>query len=364
MRSTEDDIVAVATNNWNCPVILCHPGRPGAWVPGRREKPYASVFDIVFHKDGLYGITERNDLVVMDLNEDDNGIPIVKDVRYVIKHPSDEEEEEMEEYDEDGEVYINYEEEEEYDEDEEVYINNEEEEYDEDAEVPINIYDEEVEYNAASSVDEENEDFEEVFCGNDAFNDDMENHENNLHNCDHKQVPSNKDKGEVDDVTMGIIDKSEDDKRILSRLELKGKRHDGDEKVPDGMELVGFHCDDQGKPGDGTETSRHLFESNGKLLLVKRQQCHPGHSPDYTRQVEVLEADMGAGVWTPISADVSGMFFVSSRCSKHVSASEEARKGFKCHFVDEHDMAVDLKSQRYLPWVGKPTWFFPQKIVV
>ena len=83
-------------------------------MPGRKENPYTYVFDIVFHKDGPYGITECNDLVVMDLNEDENGIPIVKDVRYVIKHPfdDDDDEEVVEEYDEEGEVYINYEEEE------------------------------------------------------------------------------------------------------------------------------------------------------------------------------------------------------------------------------------------------------------
>jgi hypothetical protein len=34
---------------------------------------YASVFDSVFHIGSLYGITERSDLVVMDLGEDDDG---------------------------------------------------------------------------------------------------------------------------------------------------------------------------------------------------------------------------------------------------------------------------------------------------
>jgi hypothetical protein len=50
--------------------------------------PYSSTFDVVFHGRSLYGITGRNDLVVMDLDEDDDddGTPIVADVRYVIQH--------------------------------------------------------------------------------------------------------------------------------------------------------------------------------------------------------------------------------------------------------------------------------------
>ncbi|KQK13048.1 hypothetical protein BRADI_1g07686v3 [Brachypodium distachyon] len=41
MRSAPDDIVAVTTNNWNYPIIVCRPGKPAAWhAQGGDENVY------------------------------------------------------------------------------------------------------------------------------------------------------------------------------------------------------------------------------------------------------------------------------------------------------------------------------------
>ncbi|KAI5012668.1 hypothetical protein ZWY2020_024934 [Hordeum vulgare] len=65
MRSDQDNLVVVTTNNTNCPVILYRPGKPGAWFPQRGEMPYGSIFDVVFHGNHLYGITVQLDLVAL-----------------------------------------------------------------------------------------------------------------------------------------------------------------------------------------------------------------------------------------------------------------------------------------------------------
>ncbi|XP_022683289.1 uncharacterized protein LOC111257627 [Setaria italica] len=82
MRSASpNDLVAVTTNNDNCTIILCRPGK-GSWV-----LPYLGVFDVAFFKDKLYGITRHEDLVAFDLADDDDGSPIVPNFKRVIRHP-------------------------------------------------------------------------------------------------------------------------------------------------------------------------------------------------------------------------------------------------------------------------------------
>ncbi|TVU43825.1 hypothetical protein EJB05_10323, partial [Eragrostis curvula] len=82
MRSSSpDDLVAVITNNWNCNVILCCPGKGKCVVPGIR------VFDVAFLGDRLYGITPEEELVAVDIDEDEDGSPTVTKCRRVIKKP-------------------------------------------------------------------------------------------------------------------------------------------------------------------------------------------------------------------------------------------------------------------------------------
>ncbi|VAI35384.1 unnamed protein product [Triticum turgidum subsp. durum] len=334
MRSPKDDIVVVTTNNCNYPIILCRPGKPGAWWPGRGEMPYASIFDVVFHGDSLCGVTKHNDLVVMDIGEDDDGTPTVKSVKYVIEHPpvdhDDDDDDEADEYESDGQVSSN------------------------DGE-------EESEYNEASSIDEEDEELGEASLANDDSGGDkassrnkLANTDNNFNKDDHQEVLSNEDEEDVDDYDEGlhILDEPEPDNTIQNSLEYQ---------VPDGTEQISYV---PREATDGIVASRHLFESKGKVLMVRRQQYMPVLSRGYNMKVEVLEADVKAGVWILLTAGVSGTFFVSKHYSKHVSTFEDAGMKLNCHFEDEHDVGVDSNSELFTPWEGKPTWFFPQELVV
>ncbi|XBH88681.1 hypothetical protein VPH35_075939 [Triticum aestivum] len=324
--------VAVTTNNCNYPIILCRPGKPGAWWPRRGEMPYASIFDVVFYKDNLCGITKSNDLVVMDIDQDDEGIPFVKDIKYVIMHPSGDDDEADEEE------------------------RDEEDEYKDGGEVSSN---DEVEYNETSSIDEDGEELDDASIVNDDSDDDkvtmnkLANKDNNFNMDDHEEVSSNEGEEDVDD---GDYD---DGSGILGDSFFEGMiPNDSDYMVPDGNEYA------HGEDLDGIVTSRHLFESNGKLLMVRRRQYVPILSRSYNLKVDVLEADVNAGVWIPRIDGVPGAFFMSKHYSIHVPTYKEAGKKFIHHFVDEHNVGVDSRSRRFSLSEGKPMWFSPQEPVV
>jgi hypothetical protein len=86
MRSTPDDIIAVMTNNWNHPIILIRPGK-GVWLPEPQAPPFMYIIDIAFFSDKLYGITQAEDLVSLDIAFDNNGVPHVTGFARLIKHP-------------------------------------------------------------------------------------------------------------------------------------------------------------------------------------------------------------------------------------------------------------------------------------
>jgi hypothetical protein len=75
------------------------------------------------------------------------------------------------------------------------------------------------------------------------------------------------------------------------------EHRNSDKDVPHGIELVGFELDTQ-RANDGIMISPHLFEANGKLLMVKRDQYQYVTSRGYNRKVEIFEADIGASMWT------------------------------------------------------------------
>ncbi|XBJ13068.1 hypothetical protein VPH35_017483 [Triticum aestivum] len=332
MGSTKDDIVAVTTNNCNYPIILCRPGKAGAWWPQRGEMPYASIFDVVFYKDNLCGITKSNDLVVMDIDQDDEGIPFVKDIKYVIMHPSGDDDNDDEEE------------------------RDEEDEYRDDGEVSSN---DEVEYNETSTIDEDGEELDDASIVNDDSDDDkvtmnkLANKDNNFNIDDHEEVSSNEGEEDVDDEDY------DDESGILGDSFFEGMiPNDSDYRVLDGTEYA------HGEDLDGIMTSRHLFESNDKLLMVRRRKYVPFLSRPYNLKVEVLKADANAGVWIPHKDGVPGAFFMSKHYSIHVPTYKEAGKKFIHHFVDEHNVGVDSRSRRFSLREGKPMWFPPQEPVV
>uniref|UniRef100_R7W1H1 KIB1-4 beta-propeller domain-containing protein n=1 Tax=Aegilops tauschii TaxID=37682 RepID=R7W1H1_AEGTA len=74
MRSTPHDVVAIMTNNYNYPIILVRPGK-GMWLPRPRAAPFIYIIDIAFIGDTLYGITNGEDLLCLDI------------AKRVIRHP-------------------------------------------------------------------------------------------------------------------------------------------------------------------------------------------------------------------------------------------------------------------------------------
>uniref|UniRef100_A0A0E0EBL9 Uncharacterized protein n=1 Tax=Oryza meridionalis TaxID=40149 RepID=A0A0E0EBL9_9ORYZ len=74
-----DHLVAVMTNHYNFPLILCQPGK-GTWTPDSCTMPFVRVIDIAFFKDKLYLITTAEDLFAVDLAADKHGKPTVTNV--------------------------------------------------------------------------------------------------------------------------------------------------------------------------------------------------------------------------------------------------------------------------------------------
>jgi hypothetical protein len=290
MRSDQDDIVAVTTNSEMCPIILCRPGKPGAWFPEEEDEAYASI-----HAGNLYGITKSEELVLLGLDEDEDGTPIVTSVGWVIENLPDEDvanEEEAYEYD--GDALS----------DEDTYSNEEEEEA---------YYDE-----APSSLD----------AGDDG----------------HEDVSSNGDEGDTS-YGLNCSNKYEDNGDNFKYCE-------GDALIP-----YPFYKWELGE----YITSRHLIESNGKLIMLRRLGSTQHSSGRHTSDVEVLEADLGAGEWAP--TDVTGTFYVSGCHSKYVPVlSDEDEDKLAWYFADEHNI-MDPQSQTSYGW-SMSTWLFPHELVV
>uniref|UniRef100_R7W2G7 KIB1-4 beta-propeller domain-containing protein n=1 Tax=Aegilops tauschii TaxID=37682 RepID=R7W2G7_AEGTA len=85
MRSNPRDVVAILTNNYNYPIILVRPGK-GVWLPRLRSAPFIYIIDIVFIGDRLYGITQAEDLISLDIAFGVDGMPIITRAKRVIRH--------------------------------------------------------------------------------------------------------------------------------------------------------------------------------------------------------------------------------------------------------------------------------------
>ncbi|KQK14493.2 hypothetical protein BRADI_1g16646v3 [Brachypodium distachyon] len=83
------DLIAVTTNTYEYPLIVCQRGR-GTWLPKIYTLPYYGIIDVAFFGDNkLYVTTLAEDLFVLDLAEDLTGRPTVSNVKRVIGHPMD-----------------------------------------------------------------------------------------------------------------------------------------------------------------------------------------------------------------------------------------------------------------------------------
>ncbi|EAZ03964.1 hypothetical protein OsI_26101 [Oryza sativa Indica Group] len=81
-----DHLVAIMTDHYNFPLILCRPGK-GTWTPDSCTMPFVRVIDIAFFKDKLYLITTAEDLFAVDLAADEHGKPTVTNVERIIRQP-------------------------------------------------------------------------------------------------------------------------------------------------------------------------------------------------------------------------------------------------------------------------------------
>ncbi|PNT64226.1 hypothetical protein BRADI_4g26255v3 [Brachypodium distachyon] len=261
MRSSSpDDLVVLVTTDKcdNYQIILCRPGKPGAWATKPHAMPYAHISDVAFLGDNLYGLTSAKGPVHLGLGpgEDSDNKPIVTNFEHIIKYQHS---------DDDDEVYVNGD-----DRDDEVSINGD---------------------------------------------------------------------GDDDEVSIneGGSDEPED---------------------PDGTV----------EAEDMIVKSRYLVESDGKLLMVKRCQLSSPYLGTHNLEVDVMEADMDAGLWVPATAADARAIFISKQSSKSAPAHEKAQtRGFKCYFDNEHDKFTPCDGTHaslQALFNKKSTWVFPPEVVI
>ncbi|KAL6658712.1 hypothetical protein ACP70R_002752 [Stipagrostis hirtigluma subsp. patula] len=148
--------------------------------------------------------------------------------------------------------------------------------------------------------------------------------------------------------------------------------------LPDGKER--FVEDDKDKDEcqakDIIELSRYLVVSCGELLLVRHYIQTPPFSRPYTRNVELLKADVKAGKWVPVlqgGLPQGQALFLSRSFSKSTPAYEDIKEGF-VYFGLQVDDVFDTRSWTCktfsMPWERTVleghllTWLFPPKLVV
>ncbi|CAL5009420.1 unnamed protein product [Urochloa decumbens] len=258
MRSSSpDDVVAVATNNEGCNIILCRPRIKGWWVV-----PNLRVCDIAFHGGRLYRITPEEALVAFDLSEDEDGMLIVTKLKRVIMQPLAHGEEDpwSSMYDdgdnEDDEDDADEDDDDDNGSDDDEQSGNVEEESDDEAS------------NAQEESDDKNDDDDELSSINEDDDDDSDQDEDEEESSD---------------------DDEASDQEVEYNL-------NGDDRVPDGK-TIGTDDTVPYKPKDYISITRRLVESwEGRdLLMVRHHMQAPPHSSAYTRKVELFKADIEGG---------------------------------------------------------------------
>ncbi|KAK1653717.1 hypothetical protein QYE76_071522 [Lolium multiflorum] len=343
MRSTGDDLVAVMTNMRNYRIILCRPRKSGAWLLKRRVLPYASISDIAFHGDNLYGVTKNAGLIALELAEKKDGRPTVKSAKYVITH---------------------FESDDEWDDTE-----DEEEVSSSEGDVSSSKGDEEVEPRDASGL--ENEDALEYNETSVA-----EDEDNELGSDERSSVQE-----EDTDLESDQMSSSEDENEQLESTETSSDEDsNNNEEVGDNLndvDLDGYCTNpditEENEFMDYTVTRSCLLESGGKLLMVRWQQYMPCLSTRLSRDIrdnykvdddsdlDILEADLHVGSWVP--AATTCMLFVGDHFSTSIFGCKEASEEFICHFVYENDVKTIPKTYEEL-LESQSMWYCPQGIVI
>ncbi|CAO2186582.1 unnamed protein product [Urochloa humidicola] len=349
MRSSSpDDVVAVATNNWDCNVILCRPGK------GRSVVPYLRICDIVFHGGKLYGITPEEELVAIDLSEDEDGRPIVTKYKRVIMQQLADGQEDPWSW-----MYS----------DDDNNDNDEDDDDDDDEDDDNDSDDDEESDNAEEESDDEasNQEEEDSRLNSGDIDDNSDDELSSIDDDD------NSDDDEEDEEDGEESSDDDDDEAPNQEVEYS---LNGDGKVPDGEE-VGTDDTVSYKPKDHTSLTRRLVEScEGRdLLMVRHHMQVPPYTSAYTRKVEVFKADIEGGKWVPVTTDALAQgeaLFLSRPFSKCTRAYGDIEEGF-IYFMDMDDV-FDTRSWTRRPLSLPPrwrredekllTWFFPPELVL
>jgi hypothetical protein len=324
MRSTTDDVIAVTTNNRNCNVILCRPGKGTFVLPNFRVVDAAFVGDTV-----LYGITSGEELLAFHLGEDEDGRPNVTRFERVIVNPKA--------------AYY------------EKYAWSWPDHIDG---TSNNNGDHVVKVSSAGSNKEEGQQGDVmVSSACSKYEEDQQEEEE-----------EDDDDWEEEDDDWEEEDQQEDN--VLSDNE-EGRARDGDEDPEVPYEAK-----------DGTSTARYLVRSlsGDGLLLVRHQYVVPLNSGTYSSKVEVFKADTSTGKWVPITAD-EGLgeresLFLSRPFSKSARAHGDVEDGLVYYASHHLDDAFDTRSwtirkmtftwpwQRKLMCESSLTWLFPPELVI
>ncbi|KAF7051763.1 hypothetical protein CFC21_059969 [Triticum aestivum] len=139
-------------------------------------------------------------------------------------------------------------------------------------------------------------------------------------------------------VITGPIGNVEKDKDAL-------RKRTGDYIINDGMHFA----DDVERPHVVVVTIWYLVESQGKLLMVRREMQRPcGHEEGFTRKVEVFEADISASTWVAVSSGLHGRaLFLSKRSSKSCFAGGEIEED-AIYFIDNGEV-FNMRSKIISP---------------
>uniref|UniRef100_R7W2L8 F-box domain-containing protein n=1 Tax=Aegilops tauschii TaxID=37682 RepID=R7W2L8_AEGTA len=223
VRSNPDDLVVLMTNIASYPVIFIRPGKD-VWLP----KPYSTIFtrivEIAFLGDMVYGITQAEDLISLNVSFDSNGLPLVTNIKRIIQHQIG---------DDDSDVWSDVEDEEAANDDFNVWSDDEDDEARDDDSI-------------VRSDDEDEE----------AANDDS-NVWSNDHEDEEATSDENVNENEDDDMVLKEECDEADDNHALE---------EGRDKIKD---VIKYVYDEEGS--GHLCVIRYFVESCAKFLMVRRQ---------------------------------------------------------------------------------------------
>ncbi|KAI4996530.1 hypothetical protein ZWY2020_051450 [Hordeum vulgare] len=385
MRSTADDFIAVVTDRMDYSVIVFREGK-GVWLPEPKTAPYMDIIDVAFLEDTLYAIDRGENLIPLHLALDDDGKPLVTKGKCVIRHPLG--------------YYYYYDDDDDNGDDDNGHDDDDEDggvcddDNDDDNGENDNGSDEDNDDGGACDDDEDGDDGDD----DDGISDDDDDDEYNEDDDDenNKDVDGEEEEDEEsegkEEEEEEYYDKKEQDYDELCRdnVEEKNEYDENEEYYDEEYEkkvLYGLNdgsnnyfnsaeeCTRNEETNEEDIITRHLIESLGKLLLVRRLRRIPSSEMirgytrhGYTLQVEVLEADLTIGAWVPLVRLGGGRaLFVSQDFSRFVPAP--------CGEIEEDVMynldtgeVFDLNSHTSTRCCCSPssavTWLFPPNLVL